>query len=44
MPAEGESEEQRQIRGARAAKTLVFRTLVFWLAAIAALTLAGAAI
>ena len=44
MPLEGESEEQRQIRGARAAKTLVFRTLVFWLVAIAALTLAGAAI
>ncbi len=44
MPLEGESKEQRQIRGARAAKTLVFRTLVFWLAAIAALTLAGAAI
>jgi AmpE protein len=43
-PLEGESEEQRQIRGAHAAKTLVFRTLVFWLAAIAALTLAGAAI
>jgi len=43
-PIEGETEEQRQIRGARAAKTLVFRTLVFWLVVIAALTLVGGAI
>ncbi len=39
-PVEDESEQERQVRGAHAAKMLVFRTLVFWLVAIAALTLA----
>lgn len=43
-PVAAESDKDRQTRGARAAKTLVFRTLVFWLVAIAALTLAGPAI
>lgn len=43
-PIAGEGARERQIRAARAAKKLVFRTLVFWLVAIAALTLAGAAI
>lgn len=41
---EGESETDRKIRWAGAAKRLVFRSLVFWVAAISALTLAGAAI
>jgi AmpE protein len=43
-PVDGETPQERQIRGARAARILVFRTLVFWLVAIAAMTLAGAAI
>jgi AmpE protein len=41
---EGEDLKERGVRGATAAKLLVFRLLLFWFVVIAALTLAGASI